>query len=320
MSDGATTGIDPRFDPRYQRGYAGHGSDTGEPDAAAPPVPEASKPARVPEPPASVLAQVSAATDPAADSPATVETPRSVPGLADADADPGPGAIARDEPVFELDANGGGEPESHDVRWWFAAAWAVLGISVVIGIAVTWAVNSDPATYTGIDSNDLLRQMSWVVAPNLVRFGLIGTVGLTVWIGVRQVRAQRARVAIDAGDAGDAAELSPQPSPHRLLPRVRAVPALFGLIGAGVVVFIWWAGVSSDRDVFNYGVTPREEQLSAMAVVQTAGSVVGPATETALWSVFGIIVLGASAAIARREDRAAVLSAARARSAPTDRP
>ncbi|MFB6612426.1 hypothetical protein ACFCVO_19050 [Agromyces sp. NPDC056379] len=321
MSDDATSGLDPRFDPRYQRGY--DGSDAAEQSLpsdqhrsepptgpVAHPLDAGDRSAADPRPP--VTEGTTSRPAAASTSPSAREDAGAVGIGVGADSD-------HDEPEFETQAGAEPEPESRRVGRWFAAAWAMLGISLVVGLAVTWAVNSDPNTYTGINSNDLLRQMSWMIAPNLVRFGLIGTVGLTVWIGVRQVRsAQRARAAIEEEHAAD--PTSPRPV-HRLLPRVPAVSALFGLIGAGTLVFIWWASISTDRDIYNYGpAAPGDEQLSTLALVQTAGAVVGPAIETVLWSAFGIIVLGASAAMARGRARTARVSAARARSARPDRP
>jgi hypothetical protein len=64
---------------------------------------------------------------------------------------------------------------------------------------------------------------------------------------------------------------------------------------------------------------PSDEQMSAISVAQTAGALVGPAIETALWSAFGIIVLGASAAMVHARARTAP-GAPRARSAGSNRP
>ncbi|MEF3402725.1 hypothetical protein [Agromyces sp. CCNWLW203] len=318
MTDDATSGIDPRFDPRYQRGYDGsdaavapHPSEQRRSEPAAGSLPPTLQSGEA-RPPAEVGPPVIANTNPAPESSTASSSPS-------ARASTGPG---HDGPVFETDAVGEPEPEpaqeSRLVRRWFAAAWAMLGVCVVAGLAVTWAVNSDPNTYTGINPNDLLRQLSWVVAPNLVRVGLVGIVGLTVWIGVRQVlAAQGTRDSIEAQSAAVPATPSDD---GRVLPRGFAVTVLFALIGAGAVVVVWWASVSTDRSIYNYSAEPSDEQMNAIAVAQTAGALVGPAIEMALWAVFGIIVLGVSAAMARGRRRTAVVSSVRARSAPLDRP
>lgn len=317
MTDG-TNGLDPRFDPRYQRGYDGsdaagaqQSSDQHRSEPSHDSLPHSFRTEERPMPDAGSAAAAAAA--------ATAATAASEPSAASTSSS-GRASIrsSHDEPVFETDAVAEPEPESHAVRWWFGVAWAMLGACVVVGLAITWAVNSDPNTYSGINQNDLLRQMSWMIAPHLVRFALVGTVVLTVWMGVRQVlAAQPARAAIEAEATGDPSSPSAE---RRVLPRVPAVAVLFGLIGAGAVVVVWWSSISGDRSIYNYGAAPSEEQLSAMAWVQTAGAVVGPAVETMLWSAFGLIVLGASAAMAGSRNRIAVVSAVRARSARQDRP
>ncbi|KQZ11167.1 hypothetical protein ASD23_03475 [Agromyces sp. Root1464] len=176
MSEGATTGIDPRFDPRYQRGYTGHaGSDAAtRADAAAAPLPAVS---RVPEPPESMRSLIAPSRDRGVD-PAGALAERPVAG------DDGPeafaGWIAEAEPAPEPGV---------DVP--YLAGWAVSAVAIAIGAALFWAGISS-ANYFGPsnEADRLLQTVSWSVAPTLVEVGCLGVVVMLVWSGIRRARTQ----------------------------------------------------------------------------------------------------------------------------------
>lgn len=172
MSEGATTGIDPRFDPRYQRGYTGHGaSGASEADAASAPLPAVS---RVPEPPESVRSLIAPSRDRAAD-PA-----RSLAARAAATDDAGTfsGWVADPEPPVQ---------ERADVA--FVAAWVVAATALVAGVGLFWSGISTGSFYgPTTEADQWLQTTAWLVAPSLVQAGLLGLVGMLVWSGVRHAR------------------------------------------------------------------------------------------------------------------------------------
>ncbi|MEF3402727.1 hypothetical protein [Agromyces sp. CCNWLW203] len=199
MSDGATTGIDPRFDPRYQRGYNGHGAAGSAADAAAPTrrsvasVPDPSRPApeairspavapdrriRVGAPPADPARNVS---------PAEVDTPRPRGEL----------------PVDWFDDVGASPALQADHS--FAAAWAVSALAAVLGVALFWAGVSNE-TFRGpvSEADRWLAIAAWNVAPALVQAGLLGVVGMLVWSGVRRARAGSGAGGSNRPPLGDA--------------------------------------------------------------------------------------------------------------------
>ncbi|MFB6612428.1 hypothetical protein ACFCVO_19060 [Agromyces sp. NPDC056379] len=182
MSDGATTGIDPRFDPRYQRGYSG-----GAADAASPPVPAA---LRIPEPPESMRSRIAPTND---------RAPVSAPAAA---------AVARAADIDDPELFAGWVSEAElaseakaDLP--FLTAWAVSAAAVIIGAALLWTGISS-ANYFGpsTESDRVIQMLSWSVAPPLLQAGLLGIVGMLVWSGIRRARAQSSsRPARGAGPA-----------------------------------------------------------------------------------------------------------------------
>ncbi|MFC9559766.1 hypothetical protein [Agromyces sp. NPDC056965] len=183
MSDGATIGIDPRFDPRYQRGYSG-----GAADAAAPPVPAA---LRVPEPPESIRARIAPANDRA---PAPAPAAATMARAADLDDDPElfAGWVSEAELASEARA---------DLP--FLTAWAVSAAAVVIGAALFWTgISSFNYFGPSTESDRVIQTLSWSVAPPLLQAGLLGIVVMLVWSGIRRARAQSSsRPARGAGPA-----------------------------------------------------------------------------------------------------------------------
>ncbi|MDQ0577735.1 hypothetical protein [Agromyces albus] len=178
MSEGRSAqGIDPRFDPRFQRGYV----PSPESEAAAvetppqkvvrsPPAPTAPAPGRIPR-----LAARSA--EPAEH--AHVAMPPTTSEVASADAAEPDASV--DPAVFvEPDLEGVDEAEERPTRWrWL---WIALGASVgcvMLGVGLFWSYASDPGGYmgrpgTGYDAT--LAQFVMSLAPGLVQAGVIGVV------------------------------------------------------------------------------------------------------------------------------------------------
>ena len=177
MSEGATTGIDPRFDPRYQRGYTGHGvPEAPGADAASAP---SSGVSRVPEPPESVRSLMAPSRDRAADH--AVEVSARAAG-ADDDPETFSGWITETEPAPETGVD---RP--------FLAAWAVAAAALAIGAALFWAgISSFDYFGPSNEADRVLQTVSWTVAPSLVEVGCLGVVVMLVWTGLRRARAQAA--------------------------------------------------------------------------------------------------------------------------------
>lgn len=175
-------GIDPRFDPRYQRGYVPDAAETREqapaPGPAAPPAP----PTRVPRVPRVAPEDLPRPAPPAGREDDPVPD-RGAGAVGDVD------AADREDllPVFdEVDD----EPSPADP--WFLAAWAVAVLAVVIGGAFWWAGMMAENPFSGVNQSDRwLQYVGWVVAPPLVEGGLIGIVAMLVWTGIRRARRQR---------------------------------------------------------------------------------------------------------------------------------
>lgn len=168
------SGIDPRFDPRFQRGYVPDPAEAREQRGA--PSDATTTPAPTPAPMPSRTAL----------EPAIPARPASRVTQEDAPAPPepvDPDALA----VFdEVDD----EPSPADP--WFLAAWAVAVLAVVIGGAFWWAGMMAENPFSGVNQSDRwLQYVGWVVAPPLVEGGLIGIVAMLVWTGIRRARRQR---------------------------------------------------------------------------------------------------------------------------------
>lgn len=175
-------GIDPRFDPRYQRGYV--------PDAA-----EARE--QAPAPAGSTAPQAPPTRVPRVPRVAPEDRPRPTPAGRGDDPVPASGAAgavedvdAPDRDVLPAFEEVDDEPSPADP--WFVAAWAVAVLAVVIGGAFWWAGMMAENPFSGVSQSDRwLQYVGWVVAPALVQGGLIGIVGMLVWTGIRRARRQR---------------------------------------------------------------------------------------------------------------------------------
>jgi hypothetical protein len=178
VSEGTVPGIDPRFDPRFQRGYApdthGGSSDISEVRRVVP-VP--------PLPPES-------AAGPAVDATAAVAED-AAPVQADDTAPPGPVATADAELATFLDDSGAVAPARFDA--WFGAGWAITVLVTVVGASLWWA-SVMGETFTGPvrASERWLQVVGWTLAPSLVEAGLLGIVAMLVWAGVRHARREAA--------------------------------------------------------------------------------------------------------------------------------
>ncbi|RZS68756.1 hypothetical protein EV187_1194 [Agromyces ramosus] len=207
-------GIDPRFDPRFQRGYVPDAAEAPEPDdetpvSASAGAPAAMAPGRV-EPDASAAASASARASVLVPTPAPAP-PRSSADLPatsarepvatssrvapdDRGATPFPRAVT-DEPAVDDQLSAmfeetDDEPSPTDP--WFLAAWAVATVAVVVGGALWWAGIMAEDPFGGARPSDRwLQYVGWVVAPALVQGGLVGIVAMLVWTGVRWARRHR---------------------------------------------------------------------------------------------------------------------------------
>ncbi|KRC61832.1 hypothetical protein ASE14_13600 [Agromyces sp. Root81] len=271
MSDGAT-GLDPRFDPRFQRGYPGQGASETDASSARPaPVP-ASTPAtesrRVPDPPMPI-----AVTPPVVDD----RTP------AGTDATDGVDELIR---AFQpLDP--AGEPEAEEtLRPWVIAAWFTLAAFVVIGASLIWTVNNDASFYTGTGRGNPLRDLGWTVGPALVRVGTLGVVVLLTGLGVRRLLAVHG---------------SSQPRPA--LVRSLEFIGLFAVIAAAIALVVWNTAVVGVERMNGWVGAPDAETIELMALQQVTNILSGAAVEAALWAALGLLALGGISAVRARSAR-----------------
>lgn len=181
MSEGSATGIDPRFDPRFQRGYAHDRpeatspADAGATDAAAlPPREEA-------DPRAALTAAAAPLMSPVADPPSGVPPangPDAVPEGGPADVDDAPDDLLVDQSLSPT-------------RWlWIALA--ACAAFVVVGCVAFWVQASDPSNYIGgvrAGLDESVRLVINAMAPALVEAGLVGIVAVLVTWAVTGRRA-----------------------------------------------------------------------------------------------------------------------------------
>jgi hypothetical protein len=163
VSEGPATGVDPRFDPRFQRGYV--------PEAAAAPQ--------------------------ATDVPAA---PVDVAPVRDGDAAPAEAvrALVRDDAAAEPDdVPASVDPFAEDAlaeeerlsptRWMWIALGACVAF-VIVGAVAFWVQASDPSNYIGgvrAGIDETFRLVINALAPALVQAGLIGIIVVLVTWAVR---------------------------------------------------------------------------------------------------------------------------------------
>ncbi|SIO07530.1 hypothetical protein [Agromyces cerinus] len=313
MSDGAASGIDPRFDPRYQRGYAGGEGSTTDASSAAP----AAMP-RNSEPPAPAPAP-----DPAPF--AGSEAGRPSPGRDDTA--PEAAAVVSDPPAERVDdaradaARIEVDDEEHDraafvaevvssgrsTVGWLIAGWAVTLAAFAFGAYLSWMVNSDIGYYTGqISSSDQwIRELGWTLSPSLMMAGATGVVVVTALAVVVQRRGAAAATSEAAGEMGGDEDARSG--------RGTAWWALVSIGAISAVGVVWAVGRASEASRANAGLVfdgngnPTGEQADAFALIalgQFAQSLIGP---------LALAAVAAFVALVAVETSRATLSAARAR-------
>jgi len=212
MAEGNVTGVDPRYDPRFQRGYSGTG-DTDVPGASPRPQPapssqpqresleelerrasERTAPKRVPELPSRSFEPRTPVngTDPATRSREGAQAGESTRrGGSNGDeaaghsddppADPTAGA-----PVQQLEA------PSSSARWFWIAIGACVGF-IVVGSLLHWVQASDPGIYGGgaMGTDETTRMFLSAITPAMVQAGVIGAVAVLVVWATRGTRSGR---------------------------------------------------------------------------------------------------------------------------------
>jgi hypothetical protein len=286
MGESNTMGVDPRFDPRFQRGYTGVEADA---------VTSSSYPPRL-----GLGAEVPPATDDAAarlleamkrtmpPRPAPPPTAAATPsGGDDAMSTVGDVDVLVPEPQSEPEE--GNRPE----RPWFIAGWVFSAALLALGSWWVWAVNSNPAYYTGVATADMaFHQLGWSVSPTLMQAGAIGLVLTTSFAAARQLqRAARSRRTAATATATDAG--TDPTAPGSAFWRTPGVIGLIVIVVVAVVVVIWLVGRAIDGSSFGYGPAPSGDEVTRMALAQVAFAAIGPLAFAALGSVLGIILLGA---------------------------
>lgn len=202
-------GFDPRYDPRFQRGWSDPEPDGGAPagavapadsDPPAEPALQSDPPAvdRVPAAAATAVTAgdppaVAAAADPIDDPPAPVGTSRGAP-IESTEAEPREPRTQDPQPFLlapSTDPDDGAERDAARIlRIAFTIAWAVAGAATLVGAGLVWSLVSadDPFAVPPGDPELVLRTLAQFAAPNLLATGLLGVVVLTVVDGVRRAR------------------------------------------------------------------------------------------------------------------------------------
>jgi len=298
VSDGAAADMDPRFDPRFQRGYSGDGAIPT--DAAATPLPQAATPLpaapRVPDPPTA-----------APDAIAPTQRIAAMPSRPAADVVPGAGELVAPlgdhGAVLEDDATTG-EPTT---RTWLIAGWVVTAAAFGLGLWWSWSVHSDIGLYTGgmTSGDQVFRELGWALSPALLTGGAIGAVVVTgAAVMLQPSREPKSSEQAEAAAAGGHA---------RRRRRSAAWWAMLAILAASVLMSVWLANrmiegaaVSSGLvlDANGDAVIDQSAQLTAMAFGQFAQSVLGPMATAAIVAFVALVVI---------EARRASFSAARAR-------
>lgn len=191
-----TAGIDPRFDPRFQRGYV--------PDAAA------AMSASVPP-----AAPTGSASAPDADTATSDDPAAAILGLLahaqgerlartrherdDADAVDDE-RVEHDSPAFTWGLGPQPQPQplpqpeldASPTRWFWIALSACIAF-VVVGVALFWNGASDRSTFMTAPSGveGVFSQFSMMLAPALVQAGTIGAVAVLVIWAIRGRRSAR---------------------------------------------------------------------------------------------------------------------------------
>ena len=219
MTETDTGRLDPRYDPRFQRGYAGSSATDAAADVtppeAEPDVPQRDVAIVEPQPDAAVDAAVGAAVldarpdaavndvrpdaavvdarpdgaviDPRSDAAAGTAGPVDPAQPSAAGPDPAAAAVPAldrvDRPPEEDTSDAAG------VDPWFLGAWALSAVALVVGAGLIWGGVMTQEFFGPTDESDRLLQLAgWTIGPALVQVGLLGVVGMLGWSGVRYGR------------------------------------------------------------------------------------------------------------------------------------
>ncbi|MFF2273598.1 hypothetical protein ACFVTX_15080 [Agromyces sp. NPDC058136] len=288
-------GIDPRYDPRFQRGYdpSQHADATGWTGAAVSPgsavaergaraaavpreTPELREPppARIPPPPGREPAD--AAPDAGAPAGDGAADPVAMLGLQYPSDEPGPigAADGADDAVTAPTA-----------RAWLIAGWAATGGAIALGIWMLWSLNGDYAYYYGgvVDPDgERLRILGWALAPSLVLAGAVGAVIVT---------GLAAGIAVEAGPGtkGDARFRRP--------PAWWVLPAI-AVVGVALIAWAVALAVAGNAASSNMSFSPgaelsdgQREMFEAMVLGQVAQTLIGPAASAVVGAVVAVVVL-----------------------------
>ncbi|MGI9825398.1 hypothetical protein [Agromyces sp. Marseille-Q5079] len=199
MSKDAARGIDPRFDPRFQRGYTPDAAEPMRPDAApvaADPVPvvrgtpaqPASRAAPDARPATAIVPPSVAATAHRNDDHVDLLTQIGFAG-AEAHADQGipPGPPSTTAPSPAPRQPGAGLPVSTPTVLPRRGFWIALGASVAFvlgGVALYWNLNYEQMRPMNVTSSDgqVLLQAGMALATGMMQAGVLGiVVVLAIW-------------------------------------------------------------------------------------------------------------------------------------------
>jgi uncharacterized protein YjeT (DUF2065 family) len=199
VSEGRTpTELDPRFDPRFQRGYvpdaAASGSESVPPPPAEPtaPAPAPDADAASPGDPAAAILGLLAHAQAERLAGHSHEPDDSDP-RDDQQAEPDPHVFTSPvEPQVQPRADA--EPIVHpSPARWFWIALAACFVFVVIGIALFWNGASDRSMFTAAPSSleGAFNQFSMALAPALVQAGVLGSIVVLVTWAITGRRSRK---------------------------------------------------------------------------------------------------------------------------------
>ena len=216
MTDSNATGVDPRYDPRFQRGYSGE----VETDASGSPRPlrrsGSSQPSR---PQRESLEELERRASQRTARPRPAEYERFAPEERTISSTPLADASAQ-APVAAGDrAQHGADPhtdrESVSVAWfdesgaastgsadpWFLGAWVMSAVALALGAGLFLSSVMVQNPYGSANVDDRWLQLAgWTISPALVQGGLLGVVAMLVWTGVRHARLETQRASMPGAE------------------------------------------------------------------------------------------------------------------------
>lgn len=301
-------GIDPRFDPRFQRGYdpSQHADATAGPAATAVPAATAGVDAEV-GPRSGARAAPVPREVPESREPMPVRVPPPSRGPVEREpkarvaAEAAAGAVepsGLDDPVPEAEPAGDdddGHATAPNARAWLIAGWAATGGAIALGIWMLWSLNGDYAYFYGgvVDADgERLRILGWSLAPSLVLSGAIGAVIVT---------GLAAGVAVEAESGTGGGGRFRRPAAWWALPVIAVVGV--ALIAWAVALAVAGNAASSSMP-FSPGAElsdGQREAFEAMVLGQVAQMLIGPTAAAVVGSVVAVVVLEVRRAV--RESR-----------------